>query len=392
MRARAAVAAFAALGAACGDAPSDPPTMNRAPRFVHTPQVRVLHDRRYVLDLAVADEDGDDVEVLVPVRPAWLAFDTAGLLLTGTPGPDNIGDHAIRATAFDGTDRTTLAITVTAAPDLATLVYDGSWVDAGFVFGHDGSPVRSANFIVYSGFSAPAEREWVAARLEDGLSRLEGMLGITSHAEFEYPGAEAPIDVLTLRYQGQDEMWTGVSYRYGLVVHAPDSRRYVEEGYTRSIYPQLLNHELMHVVEYLLVGKDRDYSAVERWFHEGIATYLAGTPPSRITQVAQVESWRYRMRDFGGGNPVAIRTAADFPADVASDVETLSEYYRFFELAVRYLLDPAGLGKSPADVRQLYLDIRNGASFRTAFQSRVGLSVEQYQAGFFDLMTRYLGG
>ncbi|MGD8277199.1 MAG: hypothetical protein PVH00_04200 [Gemmatimonadota bacterium] len=110
MRVPAAVVAFVPLAAACGDAPSEVPTVNHAPRFLHTPQVRVLHDRRHVLDLAVADEDGDAVEVLVPVRSTWLAFDTAKLLLTGTPGPDNIGDHAIRATAFDGVDRTTLSM------------------------------------------------------------------------------------------------------------------------------------------------------------------------------------------------------------------------------------------------------------------------------------------
>jgi hypothetical protein len=58
---------------------------------------------------------------------------------------------------------------------------------------------------------------------------------------------------------------------------------------------------------------------------------------------------------------------------------------------VRYLLDTAGLGKSPADVRLICRDIRDGASFRSAFRARMGLSVEEYRAGFFDLVSQYLG-
>lgn len=280
----------------------------------------------------------------------------------------------------------------TAPTDTAPrLLYDGSWVAAGFPFGHDGMPYLSDNFIVYSGSSAQEERQYVALELEECFVELQASLSVASRDEFDYPGDQDRIDVLTLKQQGTNVFWTGVAYRYGLVVHAPDSPRYVREGYTRSLYRQLLKHELTHVTEYLLVGTQGAQTWVEKWFHEGIATYLAGTPPNQVTQVAELLSWLDEMSWLpAGGNPIAVKTVDDYPPEIRADVAVLSRYYMFFELAVRYVFDPAGFGASITAVKPMYLDIRNGVPFAQAFEDHIGLSVDQYEQDFVALMTAYL--
>jgi hypothetical protein len=311
--------------------------------------------------------------------------------LSGIPGADNIGGHPVKLTASDGRTTTILEFTVVVSPNLRSLRMDGSWVPVGFVFGHDGMPYESDNFVVFSGFSRQEERQYVAEVLEDCFIELGTSLGITSRDEFEYPSEGTDIDVLTLKHQGNNVLWTGQSYRYGLIVHAPDSPRYAAEGYTRSLYRQLLKHELMHVVEYLLIGTEGDYWSTEKWFHEGVATHLAGTPPNQVTHAAGVQAWRSDMSHFaGGGNPVSIKTWSDFPQEVAADAEILGRYYLYFELAVRYLVDPKGYGRNMTDIKDMYLDVRRGIAFTQAFENRMGLSVSQYEEDFFALIMEYL--
>jgi hypothetical protein len=376
--------------AGCSDGAVAPEDTNHAPSFVSWPALDVFHDQQYNYDIVVADEDGDPVTVTASRYPTWLTFDSTALSLSGIPGVDNIGSHPVRLTASDSTTSTPLEFTIVVAPNLGSLQWEGSWSAAGLAFGHDGHPYRSDNFVVYSGFSITRERQYVAEELEDCFVELQAALNVTA-GDFQYPGTGTDIDVLTLRYQGNDVLWTGQSYRYGLVVHAPDSPRYVQEGYTRSLYRQLLKHELTHVTEYLLIGTAGDYTATEKWLHEGIATYLAGTPPNRIMFSHQVSAWQTAMSNFpGGGNPISIETWADFPEQFANDAQVLGQYYLLFDLAVRYLVDPNGLGRSVEDIKSIYLDIRNGDSFVVAFENRMGLSVDEYEATFFNLVMEYL--
>jgi len=62
-----------------------------------------------------------------------------------------------------------------------------------------------------------------------------------------------------------------------------------------------------------------------------------------------------------------------------------------FELAMRYLLDGRGLGKSYNHVLNLFYDMRNGVSFPVSFQHHFGISVREYENEFYDRMRIYLG-
>jgi hypothetical protein len=373
--------------AGCGDTSAPE---NHPPKIGGLP-TSLLHDREYHHLLSVTDPDGDSVSVQAVTLPNWLTFHEATLSLRGTPGVEGIGEHDLVIQASDGLTWQRRSFVLSVAPNLASLTYAGPWSHLGFHFGHDGLPFRSENFTVYSGFSSEATRAQIAHALEGHFLDLKGAFDIQSHDELDGWGQETTIPVLALRYQGIDVLWTGQSFRYGLIVHAPDGPRYSREGYTPSLYDQLLRHELMHVLEYYLVGQAGTYYSVEKWFHEGMAMVMGGTPPGQIRLVTQTERWQAEMAQYSGqGNPIAIRWNEDYPTQIQDDADKLGSYYLFFELAVRYLLDEEGFGKGPADVKRIYLDIRRGASFAWAFETHMGLSVAAYRDTFWTLMEEYL--
>jgi hypothetical protein len=381
---------LALLSLSCGDFSLTSADHNHPPS-IDPPLSVIDHDQLYSETLDVWDPDGDAVSVSATTLPDWLSFDSVTLTLSGLAGGENIGHHRVDLRAWDGRVSNSLAFTIVVRLGTSTLQWQGSWIAAGFDFGHDGHPYESDNFIVYSGFSSQEERQYVAEVLEGRFVDLKTSLEISSQAEFEYPAEGERIDVLTLRYQGNDVFWTGQSYRYGLIVHAPDSPRYIEEGYTRSLYTQLLTHELMHVIEYLLIGTEGNYYDTEKWFHEGVATFVAGPPPNQVRYSSEVEAWRLEMSGLaGGGNPVSVETWYDFPQEIVDDAAQVGRYYLFFELAFRYLVDPEGHGKTLLDIKNIYLDIREGLTFEETFENRLGMSVDYYETNFFDIIVEYL--
>jgi hypothetical protein len=92
----------------------------------------------------------------------------------------------------------------------------------------------------------------------------------------------------------------------------------------------------------------------------------------------------------GGGNPVSVETWYDFPQEIVDDAAQVGRYYLFFELAFRYLVDPEGHGKTLLDVKNMYLDIREGLTFEETFENRLGMSVDYYETNFFDIIVEYL--
>ena len=60
------------------------------------------------------------------------------------------------------------------------------------------------------------------------------------------------------------------------------------------------------------------------------------------------------------------------------------------QLAVEYLLDPEGLGRSPKDLAAVMLDMGNDVSFAEAFENHIGISQSDYETQFFARMDRFL--
>jgi hypothetical protein len=61
-----------------------------------------------------------------------------------------------------------------------------------------------------------------------------------------------------------------------------------------------------------------------------------------------------------------------------------------YELTTRYLLDSAGLGHSALDIKAVFMDMREGVTFVSAFENRFGISVADLEAEFFDRMRSFL--
>ena len=76
--------------------------------------------------------------------------------------------------------------------------------------------------------------------------------------------------------------------------------------------------------------------------------------------------------------------------DAAVPDARIGEYYPMFRLAVRYLLDDAGQGKSFNDVKNMYIDMHSTVNFRSSFESYLGISVEYYENHFFELIATFL--
>ena len=70
--------------------------------------------------------------------------------------------------------------------------------------------------------------------------------------------------------------------------------------------------------------------------------------------------------------------------------ERTGEYYPAFSLAVRYLLDSRGAGRTLLDVKAMFADMVNEGRFAPAFARTFGMTVAEYEQRFPDLIADYL--
>jgi hypothetical protein len=266
------------------------------------------------------------------------------------------------------------------------LVYEGWWMDwdAGYQMGHDGQPYESDNFVVYSDGCPAEERQRVAAVLEAQFIELKDSLQVSSHDEFIYATPDRKLHIFLSRYQ-VFPYGGGVATQYGFMLYSRDSPRV---GWAPEVYDLILIHEMMHVIQGLLCGAIFG----DAWFVEGIAEYVSDLSGLRshqkVSDASMLQQWMSDHADVAGrGNPVAVHTWLDYRS---TDPSATGDYGPYYELAVRYLLDPRGLGGTWADVKDLFLDMRQGTSFNQAFATRLALSLAEYEQSFFDLMLEYL--
>ena len=150
-------------------------------------------------------------------------------------------------------------------------------------------------------------------------------------------------------------------------------------------YEYLFKHELTHELEFLVEGKVNLLSEV--WFREAIAIYSGGGF-KRIKTVEDLDNWILENENFPGqGNPVLIKEWSDFP-----DGASIDRYYWYaFDLAMRYMLDPAGLDRTCQDVLDLFFELREGSSFEIAFLNQFGgIELKRFEDEFYDRVRAYL--
>jgi hypothetical protein len=246
--------------------------------------------------------------------------------------------------------------------------------------------LESENFVIYSDGAGEDARQALSVLAEDTLSDIEELFAIDNNDIFLFPPGQTKIDIYAYknRYPTYPVNWGGWAYYGGLLIFSLDHPKRTSFGHTEpEIYNPTLKHEVMHVVESLLKASNNP-DLVDIWLTEGIAEAVSGgTAGGRITDLQTFNALR---NQYGSLNPIAMHRY-EYP-----DIESIVYYYYYpmFQLAVEFLVDVNGHGKSFSDIKNLFMDVSVGVPFHTSFKNRLGLSVSEYKVQFFALMNNYL--
>ncbi len=125
--------------AACGNddlaPPPSPPAANNLPVISSTALTAADEGQAYTYTFTATDADGDALTRAATTIPAWLTFDAATGVLSGTPADTDVGNHDVTLTVTDGTDTATESFTiiVTAASDQIAPAFTSTPVTTGNV-------------------------------------------------------------------------------------------------------------------------------------------------------------------------------------------------------------------------------------------------------------------
>jgi hypothetical protein len=262
------------------------------------------------------------------------------------------------------------------------MVDSGSWYETGHRWPHDGNPFESENFVIYSDAASKDARQQLSQICEDAFTTIIERLGITELSILQFP-ADRNNKIHIYAYKNYNpQTWSGQAYYGGYMIYSPDNP-YRSHYTALEKYIPLVKHEMMHVVQTLIIGAndERLYS----WFAEGIAIEISDDKfYTRIDSQVEFDSL---ISTWGHLNPISIHYSWTYPQIQGIGVSYL---YPVFWLAVRYLLDPVGQGGSFHDVRDVIIDAANGVPFTTSLGNRFGISFTDYENQFFDLMNVYL--
>jgi len=274
--------------------------------------------------------------------------------------------------------------------DTAQMVDSGSW----YVkerWPHDGHPYETQHFVVYSDGASLEARQRLAALAEEVYVEVIEEMGVDPATMFRYPADQDKIDLYANRYNVL-EGGGARGYYAGVIIWSFDHEASREATDVTTVRATL-NHELVHVVEALLKGRFTGDVAVSdprrmpTWFSEGTAEALSGgTTGGAPRTLDQIDGL---IAEYGRINPVAWRVDLP-PSEVFSSDAYPRYYYPMAHLAVDYLLDPDGLGKSPEDLAAVMRDMGGDVPFAEAFEDHVGISQSDYETQFFTLMDGYL--
>ena len=246
---------------------------------------------------------------------------------------------------------------------------------------HDGQPCASIYCIVYSDEASNEMKQQMADIADERFRQIMQLFDFHTVSDFIYPPGGSKIEIFINRTHSENIAW---AYWGGFIITIR-SEDIIGHWYNYAVYTA--RHELTHIFEFLIEG--REVLGSYMWFKEGIATHvgcLENTGWQIIENLSELEAWISQNQNAPGqGNPIKIHQSEDLPPGA-----DWHQYYRFFELAVRYLLDTRGMGKSFKDVRNLFYDLRESKSFPVSFQEKFGISLVDYEIEFYDRMRAYL--
>ena len=155
--------------------PTPTPTPNSAPVISSTGVSTVEAGSAYSYTLASSDADGDTLTLSASTLPAWLSFDSATGVLSGTPAEADEGDHAITLTVSDGTDEITqafsIAVTVPVpvnnAPAITSTAITDAKVDEAYSYTLTATDADNDNLTMST--TIPAALSWLTFDAATGI-------------------------------------------------------------------------------------------------------------------------------------------------------------------------------------------------------------------------------
>jgi hypothetical protein len=259
----------------------------------------------------------------------------------------------------------------------------GSWtIYTPFDWAHDGEPSVYEYCTIYSDAADDEMKAYLGECADERFEQIIELFGLREMSDLIYPPGYSTIEIYINRDHAENINW---AHWGGFIITIRASEI---TGHWCDYVAYTVRHELTHNLEFLIEG--REDLRTDVWFREGLAVSVGcieHTGWQTIQSLGELESWIEENRDVqGSGNPIAIHTHADFPPDADRH-----RYYQYFELAVRYLLDDRGMGRSYEDALNVFYDIRHDISFSAAFDDRFGISVGDFETEFYDRMRTYLG-
>ena len=258
-----------------------------------------------------------------------------------------------------------------------------SWCSTIAPWPHDGQPYESEIATVYGDGTSLEAKKQLATIAEDLLDEIETLLALQPVEQYLPRLGQSKLHLYAYHYHNPQQ-WGGTAWIGGFMVYAIDHPERSAAGLTElGDYTRLIKHELIHAVQNLIVGSNHSYST-HTWFEEGLAEFLSELNPQY--RIDTLTSFDERVATFGTLNPIAIEN------DVLPDILNVGShyYYPMFELTMRYLLDPKGLGAELADVKGVFEDMAGGTSFEEAFSNRFGMPVHTLRTEFFTRLRAYL--
>lgn len=291
----------------------------------------------------------------------------------------------MRCTALAFTLATLLAIVSCSSsadeaipPPPNALVDSGSWYSRA-QWPHDGAPFESANFLVYSDRASADARQEVANVAEDLWTDLLDEFDVEQGA-LRYPAGQDAIHIYAYREYFPQE-WGMRAYHGGLIMWSPD---HPHRPTDIDDYGPVVKHELVHVLESLLRGRDGGVEPMaDTWFSEGLAEAVAGgTAGGAIRDLSRLDQL---TAEYGETSPVWFKRDAQATPGAGYDFN-----YPMYQLAVEYLLDDQGVGRSLGDAREVFVAMGSGDDFETAFNAHMGVDLGEYERTFFARMEAFL--
>jgi hypothetical protein len=246
---------------------------------------------------------------------------------------------------------------------------------------HDGEPFHTDYITVYSDAAGAEMKENMGEIADKHFRQILNWFNFQDISDFIYPPDYSKIEIYLNINHTENINW---AYWGGFIITIRSSKI---SGHWLNYTIYTARHELLHVFEFLIEGK---YDlGTDVWFREGLAVYVGcmeSTAFNTIDNKVELDAWISENQNASvNANPVKIHQHTDFPEGA-----NIHNYYRIFELAVRYLVDENGLGKTSEDVLNLFYDIRNDTPFSSAFIDNFGISLESYENNFFSLAENYL--